>query len=270
MATYAIGDVQGCFDPLQRLLDAVRFEPGRDRLWFVGDLVNRGPRSLETLRFVHALDEAAVITLGNHDLHLLAAREGIRDERRNDTLRPVLAADDADELLGWLRKRPLIHVDPALDFVLVHAGIYPTWDVPQAVTLASEVQTLLAGEQYRELLENMYGNRPARWDAALSGFERLRFIVNAFTRMRFCSAEGGLDFKHAGPPGSQPAALLPWFEVPQRAAAAQRIIFGHWAALPHFESTHLFPLDGGCVWGNRLSALRLDVDPPRLTSVACG
>jgi len=270
VATYAIGDVQGCLDPLQRLLDALPFDPGADRLWFVGDLVNRGPRSLETLRFVRGLGESAVTTLGNHDLHLLAAREGVRDEHRNDTLRPIFAAQDRDELLDWLRKRPLLHYDRDLEFVLVHAGIYPQWALPEAQALAREVETLLAGEQFRDLLHNMYGNSPTRWDPALQGFERSRFVINVFTRMRFCTASGALDFGHNGPPGTQPPELLPWFNVPGRRAAGQRIVFGHWAALQHFDAKNLFPLDSGCVWGNRLTALHLDSAPiPRRISVAC-
>ena len=270
MATYAIGDVQGCLDPLLRLLEAVSFDAAADRLWFVGDLVNRGPRSLETLRFVRDLGSAAVTTLGNHDLHLLAAREGIRDERSNDTLRPVFAAEDCDELLTWLRRQPLIHCDSKLGFVLVHAGIHPAWDLVQAKALAQEVETLLCGEQFRELLRHMYGNHPARWDPDLSGFERSRFVVNVFTRIRFCGPGGELDFEHSGPPGTQPPELLPWFAVPKRATQRERIIFGHWAALPHFHASNLFPLDSGCVWGRRLSALCLDTERlPRLVSVAC-
>ncbi|MDH3715576.1 MAG: symmetrical bis(5'-nucleosyl)-tetraphosphatase [Gammaproteobacteria bacterium] len=270
MATYAIGDVQGCLDPLQRLLDALTFDPATDHLWFVGDLVNRGPRSLETLRFVRELGDAAITTLGNHDLHLLAAREGIRDERRNDTLRPIFTADDGDELLTWLRTQPLIHSDAQLQFVLVHAGIYPFWELHEARALAREVESLLAGDQYRELLRNMYGDRPSRWDPEMCGFERLRFIVNVFTRMRYCSPSGELDFDHNGPPGTQPPGLLPWFAVPNRKTASQRIVFGHWASLPHFNAANLFPLDSGCVWGRNLSALRLDAGPlPDPVSVAC-
>jgi bis(5'-nucleosyl)-tetraphosphatase (symmetrical) len=263
--------VQGCLDPLQRLLEALSFDPAADHLWFVGDLVNRGPRSLETLRFVRQLGSAAVTTLGNHDLHLLAAREGIRDERRNDTLRPIFAADDGDELLAWLRTQPLIHYDAQLGFVLVHAGIYPFWELREAEALAREVESLLAGERYRELLHNMYGNSPSRWNLALDGFDRARFVVNVFTRMRFCSAAGELDFDHTGPPGTQPPELMPWFAVPNRKTASQRIVFGHWAALPHFDAANLFPLDSGCVWGRHLSALRLDAEPlPHPVSVACG
>jgi len=271
VATYAIGDVQGCLDPLHRLLEAVSFDPAADRLWFVGDLVNRGPRSLETLRFVRDLGSAAVTTLGNHDLHLLAAREGIRDERDNDTLRPIFAADDGDELLTWLRKQPLIHHDVQLGFVLVHAGIHPSWELAEAEALAREVQSLLAGDQFRDLLGGMYGDSPARWNPDLSGFERWRFIINVFTRMRYCSVTGALNFDHSGPPGTQPPELLPWFETPNRKTAEQRIIFGHWAALPYFAAANLFPLDTGCVWGRCLTALCLDTKPePRLVSVACG
>ncbi len=270
MATYAIGDVQGCLDPLRRLLDSVSFDPRGDRLWFVGDLVNRGPQSLETLRFVRSLCDAAITTLGNHDLHLLAAREGIRDERRNDTLRPILNAPDGDELLDWLRRQPLLHHDPELDFVLVHAGIHPHWTLSEAVKLAREVQAWLSSERYRDLLHNMYGDEPARWDAALQGYQRLRFAINVFTRMRFCTPSGALDFGNSGAPGTQPPDLLPWFAVTDRRTAGQRIIFGHWAALPHFDAPDLFPLDSGCVWGRRLSALQLDGGPtPRLISVAC-
>lgn len=271
MATYAIGDVQGCLDPLERLLKSLSFDPAADRLWFVGDLVNRGPRSLETLRFVRDLGERAVVTLGNHDLHLLAAREGVRDERGNESLQPIFAAPDGDELLDWLRRRPLLHHDAELGFVLVHAGIHPCWTLPEAVQLAEEVADALAGDGYGGLLQNMYGNAPTRWDPALQGYERLRFAINVFTRMRFCNAAGELDFRHNGPPGTQPRELLPWFELPARKTAGQRIVFGHWAALPHFDAPDLFPLDSGCVWGRRLTALHLDGSPaPRFVSVACG
>jgi bis(5'-nucleosyl)-tetraphosphatase (symmetrical) len=270
MATYVIGDVQGCFRALQRLLDQLRFDESDDRLWFVGDLVNRGPDSLATLRFVQALGDTAVSVLGNHDLHLLAVAEGFEKLKRDDTLEEVLTASDRDELLEWLRHRPLMHVQPDLraevpgmaasegGYTMVHAGLLPSWTVAQALELAAEVEAALRAASYRSFLAGMYGNRPERWSDALTGLERLRVIVNAMTRLRLCTADGAMEFEHKGRPTHPPPGYMPWFEVPGRRSADTTIVFGHWSALGLVQQPNVFGLDTGCLWGRRLSALRLD------------
>lgn len=258
--TYAIGDVQGCYDPLRRLLDQVGFDPACDRLWFTGDLVNRGPQSLETLRFVRSLGERAVVVLGNHDLHLLAAALTGRRNRR-DTLDDVLAAPDRDELLAWLRARPLLHFDAERALLLVHAGLVPQWDTAQARVLAREAEALIAGPDGDTFLrEHMYGNEPSRWNEALTGFPRARFVVNVMTRLRFCEADGRIHLEIKGAVGSQPRGLLPWFAVPKRASGEATILFGHWSALGRVEwpEHRVYGLDTGAVWGRGLSALRLE------------
>jgi bis(5'-nucleosyl)-tetraphosphatase (symmetrical) len=259
MSIYAVGDIQGCYDDLLRLLDKIGFDADRDRLWCTGDLVNRGPKSLETLRFIKQLGEGAVTVLGNHDLHLLAVALTGRVKRRpTDTLDAVLRAPDRDELLDWLRRRPLLYYDPELDYVLVHAGLAPQWDLDTARALAAEVEAALRGPAHREFLADMYGDSPARWSETLTGIERLRFAVNCLTRMRYCDASGKLDFSAKGAPGSQPQKLLPWFEVPRRANAGIRILFGHWSTLGPFNAHNVYALDGGCLWGGQLVARRLD------------
>lgn len=258
MATYAIGDVQGCYDALGRLLDHIRFDDGTDRLWFTGDLVNRGPQSLETLRFVRSLGDAAVTVLGNHDLHLLAIAAGCQSARPSDTLDDILAAPDRHDLLDWLRRRPLAHYDAACGYLMVHAGLAPQWTRSEALTLAAEVGARLAAPDWTDFLSGMYGNEPARWDPGLVGIDRLRVIVNFLTRLRFCTPDGTMDFDHKGPPGTQPAPLLPWFAVPERKSIDDRIICGHWSALGAINSHNVSALDSGCVWGGALTALRLD------------
>lgn len=260
MAVYAVGDVQGCYDTLARLLEHIRFDPQTDRLWLTGDLVNRGPQSLETLRFVMSLDDAAVTVLGNHDLHLLAVAAGCQTKRANDTLDDVLAAPDRRELLDWLRHRPLAHYDAACGYLMVHAGLAPQWTRYDTLVLAAEVEARLAAADWTDFLDRMYGNEPARWDPKLSGIDRLRAIVNFLTRLRFCTPDGTMDFAHKGPPGSQPAPLMPWFAVPDRKSIDERIICGHWSALGAVSTHNVFALDSGCVWGGALTALRLDGD----------
>lgn len=269
MAVYAIGDIQGCYDELQRLLEQLRFDPASDRLWFAGDLVNRGPASLEVLRFVRNLGEGAVTVLGNHDLHLLAIWRHRDHLRRGDTIAPILEAEDGGELLDWLRRRPLLHHDPNLDTLLVHAGLPPQWDIPTAITCAGEIEQALRGDALDDFIAHMYGNEPYRWNPGLTGWDRLRFAVNCFTRMRYCHADGSLDFQHKGPPGDQPADLLPWYEVPGRASADTRIIFGHWSALGLFGGHNVRALDTGCLWGGSLTALRLDHPDEPVTAVDC-
>lgn len=271
MAVYAIGDVQGCYDPLQRLLAKVDFDPKHDRLWLVGDLVNRGPQSLAVLRFIRSLGNAAVAVLGNHDLTLLAVAEGYSRLRPKDTFQDILRAPDRDELLNWLRQRPLIHYDPELNFLVVHAGLAPQWDLQQALACASEVEEVLRGPDYREFLAAMFGNEPRLWHDDLSGMERLRCITNYLTRLRFCTDEGALSFTHKGALGSQPAALKPWFEAPGRCNTDINIVFGHWAALGFYRHRQMgiYALDSGCVWGNALTALRLDDAPEQIYCVSC-
>jgi len=265
MAIYAIGDVQGCYDDLLRLLDTIAFDPGTDNLWFAGDLVNRGPKSLEVLRFVKSLGDNAVSVLGNHDLHLLAAYDsGI--VHKKDTFRPVLDAEDVDELIDWLRFRPLFHSNG--EFCLLHAGLPPQWDLEATRALAAQAERVLRSDDYRLFLQEMYGNQPDRWSGDLEGVPLLRFIVNCFTRMRYLDADGRLDFTHDGPPGSQPPHLMPWFAAPKRRSAGLRIVFGHWSQLGYYEGDHCYAIDTGCLWGGQLTALRLG-DPVERISIAC-
>lgn len=257
MATYAIGDIQGCFDSLQQLLAKCAFDPARDRLWLVGDLVNRGPRSLETLRFVRSLGKAALTVLGNHDLYLLMVAEGGAKARgKDDTLQPILDAPDCAELLDWLRQQPLCHVED--DYCMVHAGLLPQWSIKKARKLAREVEAALQGEQYREFIANMWGSQPDRWSDDLEGWPRLRAVVNAMTRMRFCSADGVMDFKVKGELARAPAGYMPWFEVPGRKSAKSVLVTGHWSALGFRLSDNMLALDSGCLWGGHLTAVRLE------------
>ncbi|MEA3155024.1 MAG: hypothetical protein QOK44_2613 [Betaproteobacteria bacterium] len=256
MTTYAIGDVQGCYDQLRRLLDTLRFDDTSDMLWFVGDLVNRGPQSLETLRFVQGLGERAISVLGNHDLHLLVVAAGVRKPHRGDTLDDILRAHDRDELLDWLRRRKMMHVDSG--YSMVHAGLLPQWTIEKALSLAHEVEGTLQGDRYFELLQNMYGNEPTQWNDGLSGYDRLRVIVNAMTRLRLCDVHGRMEFSHKTALRDAPAGYLPWFDVPGRASAETPVVCGHWAALGLMLREDLFAIDSGCVWGRQLSALRLE------------
>ncbi len=271
MAVYAVGDIQGCYDELRRALDAIGFDPAHDRLWFVGDLVNRGPRSLEVLRFVSGLGEAAVCVLGNHDLHLLAIASGNDSRAPQDSLDAVLDAPDRDALLHWLRHRPLMHHDPALNFALLHAGLPPQWDIEEAGRHAREVEAVLRDETgHRAFFADMYGNKPKRWRPELSGMGRLRFITNCFTRLRFCTRKGKLKLKDKGPPGTQSSPkAMPWFEVPGRASADTRIVFGHWSTLGYVACHNVWAIDTGCLWGGRLSLLRIDRPQPELFQLPC-
>jgi bis(5'-nucleosyl)-tetraphosphatase (symmetrical) len=269
MAVYAIGDLQGCLDPLQRLLDRIAFDPANDRLWFTGDIVNRGPASLATLRFVRALGAHAVMVLGNHDLHLLAsAYADSRPRKRRDTLQEVLAAPDREELVDWLRRRPMLHHDPEIGFTLVHAGLPPQWDLAEARAAAAELEAVLSGDRCVDFLRHMYGNKPALWDPALQGIDRLRYIVNALTRLRYLRADGSLEFDSKGPTEGSREELIPWFRFPGRRSAGLSMVFGHWSMLGEIAYDGAFSVDTGCVYGGRLTALRLD-DAVR-TSVECG
>ncbi len=258
MTVYAIGDVQGCYDPLRQLLDQVRFDPSKDRLWFTGDLVNRGPRSLDVVRFVRALGDSAVVVLGNHDLTLLAVWQGAIRAKRRDTFREILQAPDAHELLQWLRYSRLMHHDVRLGWAMVHAGLPPQWSMEVALGCARELEAVLRNDDFAAFLASMYGDQPDSWSDDLVGFDRLRCITNCLTRIRYCTAEGRLCLRENGPPGTQPKGLIPWFQVPGRRSLGQRIVFGHWAALGYRNLGDVLALDSGCVWGNQLTAVRLD------------
>jgi bis(5'-nucleosyl)-tetraphosphatase (symmetrical) len=259
MAIYAVGDVQGCCDELERLLEAVAFAPQRDRLWFVGDLVNRGPRSLDVLRLVSGLGEAAVVVLGNHDLHLLAIARGAAHLRPADRmLQQVLDAPDREQLLDWLQARPVLHHDAALGVTMIHAGLPPQWDIALARRCAAELEAALRGNHSGRLFTSMYGNRPDLWSDDLEGDDRLRFVTNALTRLRVCDASGRLLLKHKGPPDRMPPGALPWFRAPARRWAGARVVCGHWSALGYLEEGGVLALDTGCVWGGTLTARRLD------------
>lgn len=260
MATYVIGDIQGCFDELQNLLDTVSFSAS-DQLLFAGDLVNRGPKSLQTLRFVKSLGAQAESVLGNHDLHLLAVHYGAAKCKRQDTLDEILNAPDRQELMDWLRQRPLFILDETRQFALSHAGLPPCWSAKDAQQYAQEVSSVISGEDPQDYFQHMYGNQPDCWSSEYSGWERLRLITNYLTRMRFCTTTGKLEFAAKGTLESQPEGYLPWFKLPLHSAEDQklRILFGHWAALEgRTDSPHIFALDSGCVWGNSLTALRLE------------
>lgn len=268
MAVYAIGDIQGCGGPLRELLGRIDFDPGRDRLWLTGDLVNRGPESLEVLRFVKDLGDRAVVVLGNHDLHLLAVWSGQGRLKPNDSLLPVLNAPDSDELLNWLRHQPLLHYDPQLGYLMVHAGIAPAWDLATARQAAAEVEAALSGGHYTSYLAHIYGNQPDQWSADLSGMDRLRYITNALTRMRCCDADGRLLLDYKGTPEKRPDGYHPWFSLPHRAYDGPTIVCGHWSALGYRNEAGVLALDTGCLWGGSLTAVRLD-GPRQRVSLPC-
>ena len=257
MATLAIGDIQGCFDSFRRLLDICHFDPARDRLWLVGDLVNRGPKSLKTLRLIKSLGSAAQIVLGNHDLYLLMVAEGGAKFRgKDDTLQGILDAKDREELLDWLRHQPLCYTEG--NYCMVHAGLLPQWSAIQARELSREVEKVLQGPNYREFILNLWGSEPASWSNELSGWQRLRVIVNAMTRMRFCTPDGVMEFKTKGELVNAPAGHLPWFEVPNRQSADSVLVTGHWSALGLQITPNRLALDSGCLWGGHLTAVRLE------------
>ena len=265
-APVAIGDVQGCFDCLEALVARIDATAGRRaRLWLTGDLVNRGPKSLETLRWAMANEARLVTVLGNHDLHLLAVAAGIRPVHRSDTLAEILAAPDADQLLDWLRRRPLAHLENG--HLMVHAGVLPQWSGERTLELAAEVQQVLAGPRWTGFLRKMYGNEPVRWDDGLRGADRLRVIVNALTRLRFCTPDGTMDFHTKEGAGGAPPGHLPWFDVSGRASAGLTLVFGHWSTLGLVLRPDLVALDTGCVWGGALTGVRMD--DREVFSLAC-
>ena len=266
MNIYAIGDIQGCYDELRHLLDTIAFDSDKDQLWFCGDLVNRGPKSLETLRFVKDLGNAAITVLGNHDLHLLAVANQQKATKPKDSLNPILAAPDRKELLDWLRYQPLFHYND--DFCLIHAGLPPQWGFKKIKKMAKKAERVLRSPDYIAFLKRMYGNEPDIWSKDLTGMDEIRFIINCFTRMRYCDANGKLDFSNNGPLGSQPKNLMPWFEVPSRKSADLKIIFGHWSTLGFHQKDNCFCIDTGCLWGGQLTALKLGKEVKRI-SIDC-
>jgi len=265
MAIYAVGDIQGCYAELMQLLEKIRFDSSEDQLWLVGDLVNRGPNSLEVLRLIKSLGDSAITVLGNHDLHFLAVAAGVTGLRRGDTLDEILNAPDLDELINWLRNQRLLYVKGG--YTLVHAGLMPQWIVAQAESYALEVEAALRSDDYATFLSRMYGNSPLNWDDSLSGYERLRVIVNAFTRMRICTEAGEMEFKFKGEVKNIPAGYLPWFEIPGRASRESTVIFGHWSALGLKVTPNVIALDTGCLWGGPMTAIRLE--DRQLFQVSC-
>jgi bis(5'-nucleosyl)-tetraphosphatase (symmetrical) len=257
MATYAIGDIQGCYDDLQHLLDKINFCEKTDYLWFAGDLVNRGPDSLKTLRFIKSLGNHAITVLGNHDLTLLALSEGIAKVKHH-TLNKVLKAHDRDELLYWLRHQKLIHHNSELGYTMVHAGIYHRWNLKKAIQLAAEVEKVLRSKHYKQFFSHMYGNAPDKWSNKLTKWDRLRFITNTFTRMRYCTIDGKLNFSDNGYPGTQQSTYHPWYTLTETQSLKNRIVFGHWSSLQGKTCTkNIFALDTGCLWSGKLTAIKL-------------
>lgn len=270
MAVYAIGDLQGCYSHLRRLLDQIHFEPTQDTLWFCGDLVNRGPESLQTLRFIKSLGKAAICVLGNHDLHLLALFHNAVKLKPDDSLYALMQSPDCAELMQWLRMQPMLHYDEQLHALMVHAGVHPSWDLAKALSLAAELEAVLQGDQCSEYFRHMYGDMPDKWSAQLSGMERWRCITNVFTRMRFFSKQQQLNFAaNGGPADHADQGLTPWFELKSAIPADTRVLFGHWSTLKVGDYGRHFALDGGCVWGGNLVALRIDVDRPDWHYLAC-
>ena len=264
---YLIGDIQGCCDALERLLQRLDFSPSRDRLWVLGDLVNRGPASLATLRRLIQLGGAATCLLGNHDLHLLAAAHGVRRPHKGDTVDDILAAADRGALIDWLRHQRLAVWDTG--WLMVHAGVPPPWSREDTLALAGEVEAVLRGPDLPGFLAAMYGNEPARWDPGLTGMPRLRFVVNALTRLRFCTADGEMDFKTKDGAGAAPPGFMPWFDVPGRRSAGTPVAFGHWSTLGLVDRPDLLALDTGCVWGGQLTAARVDGASREIIQVPC-
>jgi len=263
MSTYAIGDIQGCYSELQNLLNEINFDERRDELWFAGDLVNKGPKSLQTLRFIKALGVNAKITLGNHDLHLLAVAKNIQPLLKKDTIQEILAADDVKELIDWLKSRPLLITDDNLNFTMVHAGLPPQWSLENAKEFAKECELILQSEKINKLLAEMYGDTPNIWVNSLQDYAKQRFIINCFTRIRFCNSDGMLDFDAKVAPGKQNTSLIPWYSLPNRKTKDNKIIFGHWSTVhigneKNFKQYNVYPIDTGCLWGGRLTAMRLE------------
>lgn len=269
MAVYAIGDLQGCYDSYRRLLDKINFDPDSDRIWLTGDLVNRGRKSLKTLRYVFKHADSMQTVLGNHDLALLKASLA-NPKRGPASLRKILLAPDRDELLNWLRQRPLLHYDRKLNTALVHAGVVPEWSIGNALSRAAEAEAVLAGEDYVGFLKELFGDKPDRWSRRLRGHDRIRFIINVFTRLRMVKTNGRIDLSHKGPPHKAHGPLIPWFDVRHRKTESTRIVFGHWSSLGYVNEPNLLSIDTGCVWGRRLTAVRLDArEKPTKVNCSC-
>ena len=263
MSTYAIGDLQGCYVELQNLLDKINFDENNDRLWFVGDLVNRGPESLACLEFVKSLGDFARTVLGNHDLHLLAVANKVRKPHQKDTLDGILNAKNADELLNWLKNLPLLVHDTDLNITMVHAGLPSQWTLEQAQQLAQETEALLRSDQFNDFIKYMYGDEPDIWTESLEGYARHRFIINCLTRIRYCSADGRLDLAAKNAPGKEEKKLIPWYALPDRQTNKNKIVFGHWSTVhlgneKNFNQYNVYPLDTGCLWGGEMTAMRLE------------
>ncbi len=270
MATYAIGDVQGCYDELKSLLKKIKFNSDCDQLWFCGDIINRGPKSLDTLHFIRSLEDSAITVLGNHDLHFLATAYLHNKPGRHDTFTDILQASDLPDILEWLRQRPLIHHQE--NIALLHAGIHPDWSIQKALALANEVEILLQGDNHLDFYKHMYGDKPSNWQETLSSWPRYRFITNTFTRLRYCDTAGKQSLNAKGPPGSQADGLLPWYEVPNRKTKDDVIIFGHWSTLPQAGVSAInntYAIDSACLWGGALTALRIDTLPFEYTRLQC-
>ena len=264
---YLVGDLQGCCNPFERLLQTIDFSPSRDHVYVLGDLVNRGPDSLGVLRRLRELDNAATCLLGNHDLHLLAVAHGVRKPHRSDTLDEILNAPDRDDWLNWIRQRRLAVYEHG--WLMVHAGVVPQWDAAQTVALAGEVEAMLAGPDVGEFLTRMYGNEPERWDDNLQGVPRWRCVVNSLTRLRFCSADGMMEFATKDGSDGAPEGFMPWFEVPGRRTEGTPMAFGHWSTLGLINRDDLLAMDTGCVWGGQLSAVRVDGTTRELIQIDC-
>jgi bis(5'-nucleosyl)-tetraphosphatase (symmetrical) len=259
MAVYAIGDVQGCYDSLVKLLDTLKFDLAKDQIWLAGDIVNRGPKSLEVMRFARSLGDTCKIVLGNHDLHLIAKASGRLDyHHRLDTLMPILQADDCDELIDWLRKQSLFYYDAALNFSMVHAGVPPEWDIQTCLARAAEVESVIGGEDWRAYFLEMYGDTPHTWQDDLSGWDRLRYITNCFTRLRYFHNDGRIALKFKGGLKQSLKGQTAWFKMPNRKTVNDRILFGHWSTLGIGQYGEVFSLDSGAVWGEKLTAIQID------------
>ncbi len=269
MAVYAIGDVQGCYKQFRQLLDKIEFDPSNDQLYLTGDLVNRGPNSLEVLRYIINNQASIKTVLGNHDLHLLACSEGLSAIRNGHTFDDVLNAPDRSDLIYWLRRQPLAIYNTQLNVLLVHASVYPTWSVQDTLNYAGEVEHTLQSESYSKFLKKLYGNTPQHWSDDLKGNKRLRFIVNVLTRLRYLTRDGKLNFCCSEKPGLQPSHLVPWFKHPSRIKILPKIVFGHWSTLKIYQEDEVLSLDTGCCWGRRLSAARLDSSDINITKVKC-
>ncbi|PCH84355.1 MAG: diadenosine tetraphosphatase [Piscirickettsiaceae bacterium] len=268
MTTYAIGDVQGCFDPLRRLLDKIKFDPSCDQLWFTGDLINRGPKSLETLRFIISLGDSARSVLGNHECHFLAIAFGHKAPYPADTFNHILKATDAEELFQWVRSLPFFYEDNDAGYSMLHAGLPPQWSIDDTRQHANELANHLQSEHLHDFLASMYGDQPDVWDANLTGNDRLRFIINCFTRLRFCDNSGRLNLLEKGAIGTQRDGLIPWFEAPNRKTSQHKIVFGHWSTLGFHQKNNTTCLDTGCLWGDSLSAMKLD-GSEQVISIPC-